>query len=95
MTISTALSPEQILLNQLDGWQLQAQYICKTYTFKDYYQTIAFVNAIAWMAHQTDHHPNLTISYNCCTVSYSTHDAGGLTEKDFSCAAKADGLFKL
>ncbi len=94
MTTTSALSPEQILLSQLDGWQQQGSFISKTYHFKNYYQTTAFVNAIAWMAHQTDHHPELTVNYNSCKVSYSTHDAGGLTEKDFSCAAKADGLFK-
>ena len=96
MTSHSALTSEQIqhFRSQSDGWQQQDQHINKTYAFKDYYQTIAFVNALAWMAHQTDHHPELTVSYNRCTVNYSTHDAGGLTEKDFICAAHADRLFK-
>jgi len=94
MTSNNARTSEQILLNKLDGWQQQGEHISKTYTFKDYYQTIALVNTIDWMAHQTDHHPDLTASYNSCTVSYSTHNAGSLTENNFICAAHADRLFK-
>lgn len=85
----------EILLTKLDDWQQQGQHISKTYTFKNYYQTIAFVNALAWMTHQADHHPDLTVTYNSCSVSYSTHDVGGLSEKDFTCAAYADELFRL
>lgn len=91
--VSALSQPEvEVFLTKLDGWQQQGQLISKTYTFKNYYQTIAFVNALAWMAHKTDHHPDLAVSYNSCRVSYSTHDVGGLSEKDFICAAKADAL---
>lgn len=83
------------LLRQLEGWQRQDLRISKTYPFKNYYQTIAFVNAVAWMAHREDHHPDLTVTYNSCRVDYSTHDIGGLSINDFNCAAKVDALFKL
>lgn len=60
--------------------------------FKNYYQTIAFVNAVAWIAHQEDHHPDLEVGYNRCLVRYSTHAIGGLSANDFICAAKIDAL---
>jgi 4a-hydroxytetrahydrobiopterin dehydratase len=83
------------LMQQLDGWQQSGQMIGKTYHFKDYYQTIAFVNAIAWMTHREDHHPDLKVAYNSCQVEYSTHAIGGLSENDFICAAKVDALFRI
>jgi len=85
-------------LSALDGWQRAAhdsQCIIKTYRFKNYYETMAFVNAVAWIAHRQDHHPDLAVGYRECTVSYTTHSAGGLTEKDFAGAAKLDALFAL
>lgn len=90
-----ALSPDQAeqLLQQLDGWQCQGQLLSKTYRFKNYYQTIAFVNAIAWLAHSEDHHPDLAVSYDSCRVEYSTHAVHGLSLNDFICAAKVDALF--
>ena len=83
------------LLQQLDGWTLNDKSIRKTFAFKNYYQTIAFVNAIAWMTHREDHHPDMLVSYNQCRVEYSTHAVGGLSENDFICAAKVDALFKI
>lgn len=83
------------LLAQLAGWQQQGFNISKTYSFKNYYQTLAFVNAVAWMSHRENHHPDLTVSYNACRVSYSTHAIQGLSENDFICAAKVDALFAL
>ena len=90
------LAPHEIneLLTQLPGWQQEGACISKTYPFKNYYQTIAFVNAVAWMTHREDHHPDLAVSYNSCRVAYSTHAIGGLSENDFICAAKVDALFK-
>ncbi len=82
------------LLGKLSGWERDGHAIRKSYSFKDYYQTIAFVNAIAWISHREDHHPDLYVTYNTCRIEYSTHSAGGLTEKDFSCAAQVDALFK-
>ena len=91
------LKPPEIaaLLGQLDGWQLRDGVITKTYKFKNYYQTMAFVNAAAWVSHREDHHPDMTVGYSKCTVNYSTHAINGLSENDFICAAKLDALFAL
>jgi len=83
------------LMKQLDGWTLYDHLIGKTFEFKNYYQTIAFVNAVAWLSHREDHHPDLTVGYNKCHVEYSTHAVGGLSQNDFICAAKVDALFKI
>jgi len=86
------------LIKLLDPeWQLDTEKhsISFTYRFKDYYQTIAFVNVIAQIAHQQDHHPELIISYDHCTVSYSTHTVGGLSINDFICAAKINAAQQL
>lgn len=53
---------------------------------------MVFVNAVAWIAHRADHHPDLAVGYNRCRIAWSTHDAGGLTEFDFACAAQCDAL---
>jgi 4a-hydroxytetrahydrobiopterin dehydratase len=83
------------LLQELDGWQRSANLITKTFRFKDYYQTMAFVNGIALVSHHEDHHPDLMVGYNTCKVEYTTHAVHGLSENDFICAAKVDLLFKL
>jgi 4a-hydroxytetrahydrobiopterin dehydratase len=83
------------LLKQLPGWELADNKIFKTYAFRDYYQTMAFVNALAWVSHREDHHPDLEVGYNKCRVEYSTHAIGGLSQNDFICAAKAEALFDL
>lgn len=69
-----------------------AKRISRSFRFKDYYQTIAFVNALAWIAHREDHHPDLEVGYNRCVVHFSTHSVGGLSENDFICAARMDAL---
>jgi 4a-hydroxytetrahydrobiopterin dehydratase len=83
------------LLKELPGWERAAGAIFKTYAFRDYYQTMAFVNALAWVSHREDHHPDLVVGYNKCRVEYSTHAIGGLSQNDFICAAKAESLFDL
>ncbi len=90
------LSSEKIteLLKQIEGWDLFDRLIGKVYNFKNYYQTMAFVNAVAWISHREDHHPDMIVSYNKCRVEYSTHAIGGLSENDFICAAKIDAQFK-
>ena len=80
------------VLKQLSGWELVAKEIAKTYTFKNYYETMAFVNATAWISHHEDHHPDLEVGYNKCKVRYSTHSIGGISENDLICAAKVDAL---
>lgn len=93
----TPLGPQEIdrLLKQLNGWECADGAIAKTYAFKNYYQTTAFVNAVAWISHREDHHPDLAVGYNKCRVAYSTHAIGGLSENDFICAAKIDALLEL
>ncbi len=75
-------------------WQLNdaGNEISRSFKFKNYYQTIAFVNALAWVSHQEDHHPDLEVGYSRCLVRYSTHAIGGLSDNDFICAAKIDAL---
>ncbi|MGH8582888.1 MAG: 4a-hydroxytetrahydrobiopterin dehydratase [Gammaproteobacteria bacterium] len=81
-------------LGQVPGWALgeDAASITKTYRFNDFYETMAFVNALAWIAHREDHHPVLTVSYRECAVRYTTHAIAGLSENDFICAAKLDNV---
>jgi 4a-hydroxytetrahydrobiopterin dehydratase len=92
----TLLNSNQIddYLTQLDGWQCNnaSSAIEKEFRFRDFYQTIAFVNAVAWIANQENHHPDLQLGYNRCLVSYTTHDVDGLSLNDFICAAKIDTL---
>lgn len=79
-------------LAALPDWTLAGDRIEKTFRFANYYETIAFVNALAWLAHREDHHPDLGVHYNRCVVVYSTHDAGGVTLNDVVCAAKVQRL---
>ncbi len=82
------------LIATLPGYEadLLVGSISKVYEFDDFYETMAFVNAVAYVAHVEDHHPELGVSYNRCTVTYSTHAIGGLSENDFICAAKVEAL---
>ena len=85
------LGDTDALLQKLDPpWQLnkEKRLISCSYAFKNYYQTMAFVNVIAQIAHQQNHHPELLVSYNRCIVHYSTHSVNGLSINDFICAAK-------
>jgi len=83
------------MLKQLKGWIVADGKLVKLYPFKNYFETMAFVNALAWISHREDHHPDLQVGYNKCRVEYATHAIGGLSENDFICAAKADALFRL
>ena len=80
------------LLGGLPGWERAGDEIAKTYAFQNYHQTMAFVNATAWISHRENHHPDLEVGYNKCRVRYSTHAIGGLSENDFICAAKVEAL---
>jgi 4a-hydroxytetrahydrobiopterin dehydratase len=66
--------------------------IYRQFTFKNYYQAIAFVNAVAWLTHRQNHHPDMVVTCNTCRVSYSTHAINALSENDFICAAGVDQL---
>ncbi|MDO9094065.1 MAG: 4a-hydroxytetrahydrobiopterin dehydratase [Rubrivivax sp.] len=79
-------------LAQAPGWSLVEGAIQKRFDFADYHRTMAFVNAQAWVAHVEDHHPDLLVSYNRCTVRFNTHSVGGISINDFICAAKLDAL---
>ncbi len=82
----------QALLAQLPGWVIEGDKLAKTYGFRNYHETMAFVNALAWIAHREDHHPDLAVSYNRCRVEWNTHSVGGLSENDFICAARVEAL---
>ena len=93
-----ALTPTEIVrrLADLPGWKLSGDgdqvAIERTYAFADYHETIAFVNALAFIAHALDHHPDLSVHYNRCVVRFSTHAVQGISDTDFECAARADAL---
>ena len=95
---ATKLEPAKIeaLLAEVPGYKADEARakISKDYKFADFYETIAFVNAVAYIANQEDHHPDLTVSYDKVGVAFSTHDAGGLTENDFICAARVNALIR-
>jgi 4a-hydroxytetrahydrobiopterin dehydratase len=79
----------------LSNWEnLSDRAIARTFKFENYYQTMAFVNAVAFIAHGQDHHPDLQVGYNKCRVEFSTHSAGGLSEKDFVAARAVEDLLK-
>jgi 4a-hydroxytetrahydrobiopterin dehydratase len=79
-------------LKELPDWTREGHAIQRAFEFKNYYRTMAFVNAVAWIAHCEGHHPDMTVSYNKCQVQLTTHAIGGLSENDFICAAKIDAL---
>ena len=79
-------------LKALPGWEYVENRMVKTFRFANYYETLAFVNAVAYIAHRQDHHPDLSVHYNHVVVAYSTHDAGGVTLNDCICAAKVEAL---
>ena len=86
------LSPQEVdrQLKALEGWSLEGRAIRKQYTFADFPAAVAFVNRLVPEAEAADHHPDITINYRRVTLLYSTHDEGGLTQKDFDGAAMAD-----
>ncbi len=90
------LSRKQVedLLAQVPGWTSNSTHsvIERTFEFKNYYETMAFVNALAWLAHREDHHPDIEVSYRRCQVRFTTHSIDGLSENDFICAAKLGPL---
>ncbi len=90
------IPPQEIerLLADLDGWTTAAdgKALAKTFKFKNFYETMSFVNALAHVANTQDHHPDLAVSYNTCRVQYSTHTVGGISENDLICAAKIERL---
>lgn len=88
------LSREQIdaMLPQVDGWALADGHLERSFQFSNYYQTISFVNAVAWVANRENHHPVMDVGFRRCTVMLWTHAIDGLSENDFICAAKINRL---
>ncbi|HEY8024205.1 MAG TPA: 4a-hydroxytetrahydrobiopterin dehydratase [Burkholderiaceae bacterium] len=96
----TGLSADEVAayLGAVEGWAQDGARIVKTFNFHDYYETLAFINAIAYVIHAEDHHPELTVTYNRCVVKFDTHTVnggkGGISVNDFICAAKVDAVFE-
>lgn len=90
----TRVAAEAQLAHLATGWQLagDAKSLTREFRCVDFYRTMSLVNALAHIANIEDHHPDLQIGYNYCRVRYSTHSIGGLSENDFICAAKIDGI---
>lgn len=91
------MTPAQVghMLKGLSGWEYRDGFVRKTFKFKNYHETMAFVNATAWISHREDHHPDILVGYGQATVSYMTHAIKGISENDFICAAKVDALFEI
>ena len=93
-----ALAATQIIakISQLEGWKLYGDgpevAIERTFTFDGFLQTMAFVNAVAFIAERKNHHPELLVQYARCSVRFRTHDVLGLSITDFECAALVDAL---
>ena len=79
-------------LNEVPGWHFANGAVEKTFTFKNWLETLAFVNAMGWVCHTEDHHPDVTLGYDRCVVHFSTHSVGGVSINDFICAAKLNAL---
>lgn len=94
--LDPALLPEY--LAAVPGWAQDGARIAKTFEFKNYYETLAFINAIAYVIHLEDHHPELVVTYNRCLIKFDTHTVnggkGGISENDFICAAKVDAIYQ-
>lgn len=90
------LNEEQLheYMTAIPQWSLTSSHaaIHREFHFKNYYETMTFVNAVAWVAHQQDHHPDLEVSYSRCKIVYTTHTVAGLSLNDFICAAHIDAL---
>ena len=106
--VRIALTATQMIakLAHLNGWKLsggdadsngntQTVAIEKTFTFANYFETIAFVNAVAFVAHSQDHHPDMLVHYNRCVVRFNTHDVKGISQTDFDCATQIDALLQV
>ena len=91
-----ALTPEAAagLMAQVPGWELdaQAKSIAREFRFRNFHQVMEFVNALAWVAHREDHHPDMEVGYQRCLVRFTTHAIGGLSDNDFICAARVSAL---
>ena len=101
--VFTALTATQIIakLVYVQDWRLSggddggpSLAIERKFTFTNYFETIAFVNAVAFVVHKLDHHPELIVTYNSCVVRLNTHDVKAISQLDFDCASQIDALLK-
>lgn len=79
-------------LNRLDGWSVREDHLVKTFEFPDFVSAVSFVNRVALVAEQAGHHPDIHLSWGKVVLELTSHDAGGLTVRDFDLAASIDGL---
>jgi 4a-hydroxytetrahydrobiopterin dehydratase len=98
-----ALTATQIIakLVHIQDWRLSGGdeggpdlAIERKFTFANYFETMAFVNAVAFVAHRLDHHPELTVTYSSCVVRLNTHDVKAISQLDFDCATQIDALLQ-
>ena len=82
----------KVALTTVPDWKKRGATITRTFEFKDFPAAIKFVNAVAKLAEKAWHHPDIDIRWNKVTLTLTTHDAGGLTERDFSLAKKFDQI---
>lgn len=80
------------MLRKVDGWELKGDRIRKVFRFKDFKESMSFVNKVADLAEEEGHHPNIFVSWNRVTLTLTTHAIGGLSENDFILAAKIDRI---
>ena len=93
---AATMAPDAVAaaLAQVPGWGVEGHHLASVFTFRDFHETMAFVDALAAMIHRQDHHPVLTVSFNHCKVSYTTHSAGNtISSNDFICAARANAVY--
>lgn len=84
----------EMLASELNDWLILDDQLEKTFRFKNFHETMAFANAVAWIAHKEDHHPEMDVTYSRCRLVWSTHSTGGISRNDIVCAAKVDQLVK-
>lgn len=96
--VRRALKATEVVANiaKLEGWMLTGDGVAiaieKIFAFANYYETMAFVNAVAFVAHRQDHHPDLSVQFKRCVVRFNTHEVGGISMTDFETAALVDAL---
>ena len=83
-------------LAELEGWELSAdgKMINKRFEFRGFFRTMSFINAMAWVVNQENHHPDFSAGYNFCEVGFTTHAIDGLSENDFICATRVEALVR-
>lgn len=96
MTERIPLDPDQIAraLAPLEGWSLsgEGRAITRRFAFKGFARAVEMANLAAWLGNRQDHHPDIAFGWGYCAVTFTTHDAGGITQADIDCAARLNAL---